>query len=146
MKLLLDTHAFLWFADQQQSAKLPAATHQLLEDGNHTLLLSLASVWEMAIKASTGKLDLAEPVGQLVRFQLRANDIELLSITIQQLDLIETLPPHHKDPFDRLLIAQAQTEQLSIVSVDSVLDDYDVKRIWLTYPACSFLLDVSSGD
>lgn len=132
MKLLLDTQAFLWFAGQQQSAKLPAATRQLLEDSNNILLLSLASVWEMAIKASTGKLELAEPVGQLVRFQMRANDIQLLPITLPQLDLIETLPLHHKDPFDRLLIAQAQVEQLPIVSVDPALDDYGVKRIWLT--------------
>lgn len=132
MNLLLDTHTFLWFADRNQSAHLPGATTSLLEDANNAVFLSLASVWEIAIKVSIGKLQLKAPVTKVVAALISSNTIEVLPITLAHLDLIETLPFHHKDPFDRLLIAQAQVEQLPIVSVDPALDDYGVNRVWLT--------------
>ena len=132
MNLLLDTHAFLWFADRQQSVRLPQATRNLLADGANALFLSLASSWELAIKISIGKLQLKEPVADLIRFQQTNNGLQLLPITLAHIELVETMPFHHKDPFDRLLIAQAQVENLTIVSVDTAFDPYGVKRLWLT--------------
>lgn len=132
MKLLLDTHTFLWFVIASLNHHLPQTTRALLEDGANDLYLSIASVWEIAIKVSTGKLILPRPVAQIVAAQVQSGDIELLAITLQHLDLIETLPLHHKDPFDRLLVTQTQVERMPIVSADLALDDYGVNRIWLT--------------
>lgn len=132
MNLLLDTHTFLWVAGRQQFALLPQATKEMLEDGANTLWLSLASVWELSIKVSTGKLQLKEPVTDLVQFQQSQSGIRLLPITLAHLELIETLPFHHKDPFDRLLIAQAQAENLTVISIDSTFDLYGIKRLRLT--------------
>ena len=132
MNLLLDTHTFLWVAGRQQSALLPKATREILEDGANTLWLSLASVWELSIKVSTGKLQLTEPVIDLVQFQQAQSGIQILPITLAHLDLIETLPFHHRDPFDRLLIAQAKAENLILVSVDAAFDPYGINRFWLT--------------
>jgi PIN domain nuclease of toxin-antitoxin system len=132
VKLLLDTHTFLWFAGRQQAALLPQATREVLEDGTHDLFLSLASVWELAIKVSIGKMQLTEPVADLVRFHQSNSGIQLQPITIAHLDLIERLPFHHKDPFDRLLIAQSLVENLTVVSIDAAFDRYGVNRLWLT--------------
>jgi PIN domain nuclease of toxin-antitoxin system len=122
VNLLLDTHAFLWFAGRQQSALLPQATRDVLEDGANTLFLSLASIWELAIKVSIGKMQLAEPVADLVRFHQINSGIQLQPIAVSHLDLIERLPFHHKDPFDRLLIAQSLVENLPVVSIDAAFD------------------------
>lgn len=132
MNLLLDTHTFLWFAGRQQSTLLPVATREVLEDGANTLLLSLASIWELAIKVSIGKMQLTESVADLVRFHQINSGIQLQPIAITHLDLIERLPFHHKDPFDRLLIAQSLVENLAIVSIDAAFDRYGVNRLWLT--------------
>lgn len=83
-------------------------------------------------QVSIGKMQLTEPVADLVRFQQINNDLQLQPITIAQLDLIERLPIHHKDPFDRLLIAQAQVEHLTLVSIDPAFDSYGIDRLWLT--------------
>lgn len=131
MNLLLDTHTFLWVAGRQQFALLPKATREILEDGANTLWLSLASIWELSIKVSIGKLQLTESVIDLVQFQQAQIGIRLLPITLAHLELIETLPFHHKDPFDRLLIAQAQVENLTVVSIDAAFDAYSVNRLWL---------------
>ncbi|MBP6820065.1 MAG: type II toxin-antitoxin system VapC family toxin [Acidobacteria bacterium] len=130
MKLLLDTHAFIWFV--YDSPELSRKTKELLEDKQTELLLSIASVWEMAIKASTGKLTLMAKAGEFVANQLEKDDIQLLPITLTHLNLVETLPFHHKDPFDRLLIAQTAVEHIDIVSVDTIFDSYGIRRIWLT--------------
>ena len=130
MRLLLDTHTFIWFVYNAQD--LPDKTRELLEDDSTELNLSLASVWEMAIKVSIGKLQLAEKVTDLVANQMTKDEIELLPITLPHLDLIEMLPLLHKDPFDRLLIAQSQVENIAIVSIDVAFDSYPVNRIWLT--------------
>ena len=132
MNLLLDTHTFLWFAGRQQYALLPQATRDVLEDGANTLYLSYASAWEIAIKVSIGKMQLAEPVADLVRSQQAQIDLQLLPFQLAHIDLVERLPFHHKDPFDRLLIAQTLVEGFSIVSIDAAFDAYGVNRIWLT--------------
>lgn len=131
MNLLLDTHTFLWFAGRAEAANLPQATRDLLEDAANDVFLSLASVWELTIKASQGKLDLKGSVKTLVEFQTTHNNIKLHAITSAQLNLLETLPYYHKDPFDRLLAAQALTEQFHFVSTDSIFDRYGVNRLWL---------------
>lgn len=132
MRLLLDTHTFLWFAGRQQYVNLPPATSEILEDNTNLLFLSYASVWELSIKASIGKLQLTESVADLVRFQQARTRLQLLPLELDHLELFERLPFHHKDPFDRLLIAQAQAENLTIIGIDTAFDSYGVKRLWLT--------------
>lgn len=109
---------------------MPQATREILEDGANTLFLSYASVWELVIKVSIGKMQLTEPVAELVRFQQAKTGLQLLPLSLAHLELIELLPFHHKDPFDRLLIAQAQVEGLTVVGVDAAFDAYGVSRLW----------------
>ncbi len=127
MKLLLDTHTFLWFIDG--NPHLSARAKGLLES-DVDLLLSVASLWELAIKASIGKLKLAQPYNVFVPQQLADNDIEILPISLAHVEIISSLPFYHRDPFDRLIIAQAMIEQLPIVSIDATLDAYAIKRLW----------------
>ena len=128
MKLLLDTHAFLWFI--MGSINLSANARVLIEDPSNESLLSVASLWEMAIKVSLGKLTLSAPFAELIPPQLNANGIGLLNIRIDHLSLLTTLPFHHRDPFDRLLIAQAITDNIPVVSIDAAFDNYGLTRLW----------------
>lgn len=93
-------------------------------------MLSAASVWELAIKASLGKLLLNQPYEQFITRQLAREEITLLDIAVAHLAVVATLPLHHRDPFDRLLVAQALVEQVPIISVDAALDAYAVQRLW----------------
>jgi PIN domain nuclease of toxin-antitoxin system len=127
MKLLLDTHTFLWFLDD--SPQLSPKGKAFLEADN-ALLLSIASLWEIAIKLRLGKLTVGVPIEVLMTQQLTHNDIDLLPITVASLIVVSTLPLHHRDPFDRLLIAQAMVDQLPIVSADPAFDAYPVQRLW----------------
>lgn len=127
MKLLLDTHAFLWFIDDDP--RLSAGAKTLLES-NADLLLSTASLWEIAIRASLGKLTLAQPYDIFLLQQLTINAIEILPISLAHLAVVATLPFHHRDPFDRLLVAQGIVEQVPIVSMDTAFDIYSIKRLW----------------
>lgn len=128
MNLLLDTHSFLWFI--MGSSRLSGSARALIEDDAHDKRLSTASLWEMAIKLSLGRLTLAEPFGVLIPQQLRVSGIEILNIEIDHLAALTTLPLHHRDPFDRLIIAQAIVEQCPIVSVDPAFEAYPVERLW----------------
>ena len=127
MRLLLDTHTFLWFIED--SPRLSAKAKNLLEL-DVELLLSTASLWEIAIKISLGKLTLMQPFKDFIPDQLAKNGIEELPIRVEHLTLVTSMPFHHRDPFDRLLIAQAISEQIAIVSIDGRFDQYGVKRIW----------------
>jgi len=127
MKLLLDTHTFLRFIDD--SPQLSQKGKALLEADN-ALLLSIASLWEIAIKLSLGKLTVKMSTEVLMTQQLTRNDIDVLPITVAHLLVVSTLPLHHRDPFDRLLIAQAIVEQTPIVSADPAFDAYPVQRLW----------------
>ena len=127
-RLLLDTHAFLWWVDD--APQLTDAARRAIGDANNECYLSLASCWEMAIKSSLGKLRLAKPVERFISEQLAANGFSLLNIELRHTAKIEKLLFHHRDPFDRLLIAQALTEKLTIVSADSAFSDYGVKILW----------------
>ena len=128
MRLLLDTHTFLWWIDNDpllsDSARVAIASER------NECFLSLASCWELAIKTSIGKLRLSKSVERFIPEELAANDFQLLSLDFKHVAKVETLPFHHRDPFDRLLVAQALTERLTIISADTVLSEYGVKRIW----------------
>lgn len=128
MRLLLDTSVFLWFIGG--SDKLSSKAISLISDLNNQIVLSSASLWEIAIKISLGKLDLLEPFSQLIPQQLKANEFDLLSIEIEHLSNLVNLPFHHRDPFDRLIIAQAITEDIPVISPDQMFSKYPVKLIW----------------
>lgn len=128
MKLLLDTHAFLWFI--MGSANLSVNARALIEDPANERLLSAASLWEIAIKASIGKLTLSAPFADLIPEQLTLTGIDVVHIKVDQLSLLTTLPFHHRDPFDRLIIAQSLIENIPVVSIDAAFDTYGVKRYW----------------
>ena len=126
--LLLDTHTLLWFLwdDRRLSLRAKAA----IEDGDNRKLVSIASCWEIAIKAGLGKVDLGEPSRSFLAREIPRNHFELLPITLDHATLVEGLALHHKDPFDRLLVAQATLENMSLVSGDAVLDQYGIVRLW----------------
>ncbi len=128
MKLLLDTHSFLRFiaGDRQLSEK----AQNLIEDSNNDVFISIAGLWEIAIKASIGKLTLVKPFDELIPEQLQINAIEVVNVTLDDLSTVAKLPFHHRDPFDRLMIAQAITRCIPVVSIDSELPQYNIDIIW----------------
>ncbi|MFY9975106.1 MAG: type II toxin-antitoxin system VapC family toxin [Chromatiaceae bacterium] len=128
MRLLLDTHVLLWWVED--SEQLSPEARRLIADEQNECYVSFVSAWEMAIKAAIGKLKLAVPVKRYIQEQLPANAIKLLPLSIDHVTAVESLPLHHRDPFDRLLVVQAQQELLSLVSVDASFDQYGVARIW----------------
>ncbi len=127
MRLLLDTHAFLWFilSDKRLSAKARAA----IMDPANDVLVSPATFWEIAIKISLGKYRLPGPFEPFIQSQMAQNQFTILPITIAHVAVVSTLPHHHRDPFDRLLVAQALAEKIPLLSEDAVLDAYGVQRI-----------------
>ncbi len=128
MRCLLDTHALLWCFNASPS--LSARARRLIEDGGNEILVSAASAWEIATKVRLGKLPTGEElVSELDRY-LDQLGFDVLPISLQHAVRAGKLPGEHRDPFDRMLIAQAQAEDLSIVSNDRVFDSYHVHRIW----------------
>ena len=128
MKVLLDTHAFLWFI--MGSANLSVNARALIQDTSNERFLSVASLWEIAIKTSLGRLSLSAPFDQLIPAHLELNGVELLNIQVDHLSTLATLPFHHRDPFDRLVIAQAIVEKLAVIGLDDAFDLYGVTRHW----------------
>ena len=128
MNLLLDTHTFLWFI--AGDSNLSKAARSAIEDVNNNLYLSVASVWEIAIKVSIDKLELSEPFETFIPEQLAENGIELLDISVEHAAQIVSMPFHHRDPFDRLIAAQANVEKMTLLSVDGVFDSYGINRLW----------------
>jgi PIN domain nuclease of toxin-antitoxin system len=128
VRVLLDTHAFLWFIldDPQMSA----FARTLIEDPANDVEVSPASYWEIAIKIGKGKYTLPEPYEAFMERQIATNDMRILHILPKHTSVLTTLPPHHRDPFDRLLVAQATIEAIPIISVDVALDLYGVVRLW----------------
>jgi len=127
MRLLLDTHAFIWW--DKDPARLSPRVLALCRDSTNLLALSFASVWEMQIKTQLGKLDLRVPLNVLIAEQ-RANGVQFLPITLSHIFALEGMPRHHGDPFDRILIAQANAEHMALVSRDRAFGDYLVDVIW----------------
>jgi PIN domain nuclease of toxin-antitoxin system len=127
VRILLDTHTFLWFISGD--SKLDETSRELIEDADNERYLSVASIWEITVKSSLGRLDVPLPVSALVRDHVWANAIELLAITPEHLDVLHGLPYHHKDPFDRIMIAQAVHEGMALLARDSAFGDYDVQLV-----------------
>jgi PIN domain nuclease of toxin-antitoxin system len=128
MRVLLDTHVFLWWVEGDRA--LPAKARAALADQENECLISLVSAWELAIKAGLGKLKLALPVKRYIVEHAAANGFRMLDIRMAHIGRVETLAAHHGDPFDRLLIAQAIEEKLPVVTADPIFRKYGVKRIW----------------
>jgi PIN domain nuclease of toxin-antitoxin system len=128
VRLLLDTHAFLWFI--AGDAQLDEHARQMIEDMGNERYLSVASIWEITIKSSLGRLTVPTPPSILIRDHAWANAIDLLPLTPEHFDTLHTLPYHHQDPFDRLLIAQAMQEEMALISRDAAFDPYSVQIEW----------------
>ena len=128
MRLLLDTHTFLWFIEG--NPLLSRYARRLIGDVANERFLSIASLWEMAIKASIGKLRLSLSFAELIVHHVQGNAIQILPIEPEHLDELRTLPFYHKDPFDRLIISQGLLEHIPVLSRDKVFDDYGIQRLW----------------
>ena len=128
MNLLLDTHAFLWWV--MDDDRLPPGTRTILADPDNHLFLSAVTGWEMAIKSRLGKLKLPQGVERFVPHQIKVNGMEVLPIQMSHALQVASLPDHHHDPFDRLLIAQAQVENMPLVTADSEIEKYHVRIVW----------------
>jgi PIN domain nuclease of toxin-antitoxin system len=128
MRLLLDTHAFLWWV--QDARDLSGKARAAIADPDNECLLSLASCWEMAIKISLGKLKLPGAIERFIPEQLTANGFRQLEIGFRHIARVASLPFHHRDPFDRVLAAQALEGGLTVVSADAVFRKYGVRRMW----------------
>lgn len=127
MDLLLDTHALLWFFQGNDNLSANAKS-KILEPKNE-IIVSVASLWEIAIKTSRNKLHFTMPIVKLHTLLIEQN-FQIIGIVARHLEIIETLPYYHKDPFDRLLVAQAQHHNYTLISKDAVLDAYGIQRIW----------------
>ena len=127
-RLLLDTHAFLWFTLNDR--RLSATALAMIVDPEHELLFSPASYWEIAIKISLGKYTLPEDFAAFMQDQIHENQLTVLPIAVEHAATVSTLPFHHRDPFDRLLAAQALSESVELISADPIFDQYGVVRRW----------------
>ena len=128
-RLLLDTHAFLWFVFDDP--KLPPETAERLEDPGVEKLLSTVSLWEIAIKSQIGKLGLGMTLESFLDRHVLGVELTLVDLELPHLVAYSNLPLHHRDPFDRMLIAQAQTLAVPIVTGDSALSGYAVQTLWI---------------
>jgi PIN domain nuclease of toxin-antitoxin system len=128
MKALLDTHAFLWWITD--SPRLSTRVLQFVRDPANSLFLSAASGWEIAIKAGIGKLHLSEDLDAFIDEQLTLNRIDVLPVQMSHVLFVRKLPAHHRDPFDRLLIAQSLIEGMPLITVDPPIVRYPVQTIW----------------
>ncbi len=128
MNVLLDTHAFLWFLEGD--AQLSARAREAIEDAGNLKWVSAASLWEMAIKISLGRLKCAQPFDLFVSSQMEVNGFLLLPIRTYHPAKLLDLPFRHRDPFDRMLVAQSLAEEFTLLSVDAAVDAYGVMRVW----------------
>jgi len=130
VRFLLDTHCWLWL--QTEPGRLPANLLATLADSSSRRYLSAASAWEIAIKFALGKLALPEPPASYVPERMRLSGFEGLPVTHAHALAVAVLPPHHRDPFDRVLVAQARVEGLTLVTADAALEPYDVSMVRVT--------------
>lgn len=128
MRVLLDTHALLWWlaGDRQLSFK----ARRVIADKQHTVYVSAASAWEVTTKHRLGKLPMAGPLAVDFAHEVRRRGFTALPITLEHAQVAGALPNHHRDPFDRVLVAQARAERFALVSNEAIFDDYGVPRIW----------------
>jgi PIN domain nuclease of toxin-antitoxin system len=128
MRYLLDSHAFLWFA--KNDPRLSPTALSAIQNAGSELYLSVASAWEISIKVGLGKLQVNQPLDTFLPRQLHQNGIQLLPITLEHAITVSALPLHHRDPFDRLLVAQSSESSIPLISADPILDQYGIQRIW----------------
>jgi PIN domain nuclease of toxin-antitoxin system len=128
MRALLDTNSFLWFISGNE--KLSIKARNFIEDFENELVLSIASLWEIAIKVSIGKLQLLKHFDILIPEKIEENEIEIFNLELKHFSTMMKLPFHHRDPFDRIIIAQSITENISVITSDGIFEDYLVKIIW----------------
>ena len=128
MKILFDTHTFIWL--NSESRNLSQRVLALCQDRSNHLLLSVASIWEMQIKLQLGKLSLQSTLKQTIEKQQKINNIEVLPVTVEHVLELDNLPFHHKDPFDRVLAAQARWEHAALATRDPIFARYPVQAIW----------------
>lgn len=127
MKILMDTHIFLWL--NLEPEKIPKHLYQFLLDYDNQLFLSHVSIWEMMIKSELGKLQLNQSIEEMITTQIQENDVKLLSIDLKHIYKLKDLPQIHKDPFDRLLIAQSISENMFLMSVDQKFSLYKLNQL-----------------
>ncbi|MGH9373230.1 MAG: type II toxin-antitoxin system VapC family toxin [Vicinamibacterales bacterium] len=127
MSLLVDTHAFLWFMAGDR--RLRRAARRAIEESNGQWRLSAASVWELAIKSSLGRITLPAPVDEYIAEKVQQG-LQVLSVDWTHAAAVERLPFHHRDPFDRLIVAQAESEHIAVVTKDRVFAKYGVRVVW----------------
>lgn len=127
MRYLLDTHALMWFLEG--SPLIPPGLQNLLRDPAQQISVSLISFWEMAIKIQLGKLQLPESLEEMIAHTTQVK-IEIMGLEREHILKLETLPLHHRDPFDRILLAQCQVESMTLISRDTAFDAYGVSRLW----------------
>jgi PIN domain nuclease of toxin-antitoxin system len=128
MRVLLDTHAFLWW--NMDDDQLSEHAREIIADGNNAVFLSAASAWEIAIKAAKGKLILPESPAQYVTSRLSQHHFLSLPIEVRHALRVYELPRYHDDPFDRLLVAQCQIEQLPMLTTDGEMKKYEIETLW----------------
>lgn len=127
MKYMLDTHTLIWLLEG--NPKLSDCAKEIISDIDNQLLVSSASLWEMTIKMSIGKLRMIKNIGEIAN-ELTLLDIQLLQILPSHLQVLETLPFHHNDPFDRIIIAQSISEKTPIIGLDAVFEKYGIALVW----------------
>ncbi len=125
MRFLIDTHIFIWLFEK--SDRLSRSANALLTDANNEIFLSMASIWEMQIKLDIKKIELDRPLSEIVALERRENNLQILPIELRHIYALSALPMHHRDPFDRLLLAQSNVETMPILSADAVFDRYGAK-------------------
>ena len=128
MRVLLDTHAFLWWV--ADSPKLSSDAREIIANEQNEPIFSAVSAWEIAIKVGTGKLELPDSPEKFVTEQISRNALEVLPVHLRHALGVNVLPDHHRDPFDRLLIAQAMTENVAILTADPVIMKYSIQAVW----------------
>jgi PIN domain nuclease of toxin-antitoxin system len=128
MELLLDTHVLIWWS--LDSAKLSRKVYELLIDAENTHVISIASVWEIQVKVQLGKLGLDVKLSELITHQKQVNNLQILPIDLTHIYALENLPNEHRDPFDRIMLAQAMVEKMPFLSADKIFDLYPIERVW----------------
>jgi len=130
VRLLLDTHALLWWINPHE--RMSPRALQVLADGGNEVFISTITPWEVAIKAAIGRFDMPRPLGPFFEREIAANGILVLAVELDHAVAVRELPmfADHRDPFDRMLVAQARTEGLALVSADRNFDRYGIERVW----------------
>lgn len=128
MNYLIDTHVFLWGAVDE--TRISKKAFSVMENADNDLYISSASIWEIIIKARAGKLELPFKINQFIADQMSALKLKPLPIQISHAENLYKLPDHHKDPFDRMLVSQAQVENIDIITSDLLIAKYDIKVVW----------------